>query len=262
MRIGSLTSLAVGQIILGSSVVCATLGFTTQRAAISHVKSATVLQPVLVSIEGNIGAGKTTLLKDLRTRNPDWIYIDEPVDSWSSIRNEEGESMLEVFYKDRRRWSYTFQNCALLTRHQYIESAVTNAKMTGRVGKQIFLTERCLDTDYHVFTKMLKEEGSIDKLELDLYIRWLNQLKSTATPLSAIVHVNTVPSVCAERIRQRSRGGESAISMDYLCNLDAHQSKWVDSAELPVFRTNLAEVQPVERFIQSLAREEEESFGL
>ena len=49
---------------------------------------------------------------------------------------------------------------------------------------------------------MLKEEGSIDKLELDLYIRWLNQLKATATPLSAIVHVNTPPSICAERIKQ------------------------------------------------------------
>jgi deoxyadenosine/deoxycytidine kinase len=99
---------------------------------------------------------------------------------------------------------------------------------------------------------MLKEEGSIDKLELDLYIRWLNQLKSVATPLSAIVHVNTIPRVCADRIRQRSRGGEDAISMDYLENLNAHQSKWVDSTTIPVHKTDLTHVKAVVEFIEQL----------
>ena len=59
----------------------------------------------------------------------------------------------------------------------------------------MFFTERCLDTDYHVFTKMLRDENSIDKLELELYERLLNQLKSTATPLSAIIYVNTPPGM-------------------------------------------------------------------
>jgi len=166
--------------------------------------------------------------------------------------------MLEVFYKDRLRWSYTFQNCALLTRFQNIESAVSKARQEGKVGKRVFLTERCLDTDYHVFTKMLKEEGSIDKLELDLYIRWLNQLKATATPLSAIVHVNTPPSICAERIKQRSRGGENAISIDYLENLNMHQTTWVDSTEMPVFKTNLSDVTQVENFIEALTKSVDE----
>lgn len=197
------------------------------------------------------------MLKKLRSSHPEWTFIDEPVDTWSEIKNEKGESMLEVFYKDRNRWSYTFQNCALLTRHQNIETAVAKVRDTGKVGKHIFLTERCLDTDYHVFTKMLKEEGSIDKLELDLYIRWLNQLKSVATPLSAIVHVNTQPKVCAERIRKRSRGGEDAISMDYLENLCAHQSKWVDNTHIPVFKTDLKHVQSVVEFIEGLAQSDQ-----
>jgi deoxyadenosine/deoxycytidine kinase len=188
--------------------------------------------PILVSIEGNIGAGKSTLLKTLRERNADWIFIDEPVSTWSSIRNEADESILEVFYKDRKRWSYTFQNCALLTRYQNIETAVQNAIMVGKVGPQVFLTERCLDTDYHVFTKMLCDEGSIDKMELHLYQRLLDQLKTTATPLNAIVHVNTPPTECAARIRERARSGEGAISLDYLTALDYHQSAWVESTPL------------------------------
>ncbi|KAJ1413067.1 P-loop containing nucleoside triphosphate hydrolase protein, partial [Ochromonadaceae sp. CCMP2298] len=179
--------------------------------------------PILVSIEGNIGAGKSTLLKTLRETHSEWTFIDEPVSTWSTIRNEQDESILEVFYKDRKRWSYTFQNCALLTRYQNIENAVRDASIMGKVGPQVFLTERCLDTDYHVFTKMLCDEGSIDKMELHLYHRLLSQLKSTATPLSAIVHVNTSPEECATRIRERARSGEDAISLDYLQSLDKHQ---------------------------------------
>jgi deoxyadenosine/deoxycytidine kinase len=210
-----------------------------------------VLHPVLVSIEGNIGSGKSTLLKNLRLRNPEWTFIDEPVDTWSKIRNDEGNSMLEVFYKDRKRWSYTFQNCALLTRHQYIEAAVKDKKKLA-VGKHVFLTERCLDTDFHVFTKMLRAEGSIDKLELDLYLRLLNQLKSTATPLSAIIHVNTPPLLCAERIKMRLRSGEDSISMDYLTALDQRQSEWIASETLPTLVTDVSDITHVEDFIRSL----------
>ena len=253
----SLTTLAISNLLIQGSSAFSTIGLTSQKASISFSKPS-VLTPILVSIEGNIGAGKTTLLKKLKKSHPEWVYIDEPVDTWSEIKNEKGESMLEVFYKDRLRWSYTFQNCALLTRHQNIESSVIKARDSGKVGRQIFLTERCLDTDYHVFTKMLKEEGSIDKLELDLYIRWLNQLKSVATPLSAIVHVNTIPKICSERIKKRSRGGEEGISMSYLENLSKHQSVWVDSTTIPVFKTDLQHTQPVVEFIESLTLPQKE----
>lgn len=215
-----------------------------------------IFEPVLVSIEGNIGSGKTTLLKTLRARNPDWTFIDEPVDTWASIKNDEGEGILEVFYKDRKRWSYTFQNCALLTRHQFIEAAVQNARsVSTEAGRHVFLTERCLDTDFHVFTKMLRAEGSIDALELELYLRLLRQLKSTATPLSAIVHVNTAPEVCKERIRQRSRAGEEAISLAYLKQLDERQCAWIGTESLPTMVTDAAEaadVAQVEAFVRSL----------
>ena len=99
------------------------LGGQGRRSLTTKVERSTP-QPLLVSIEGNIGAGKSTLLDKLRSENPNWIVINEPVGVWSSFRNDANENMLEVFYKDRKRWSYTFQNCALLTRFQNIESAI------------------------------------------------------------------------------------------------------------------------------------------
>lgn len=242
-------------------------------------------QPILVSIEGNIGAGKTTLLKQLQERHPEWISIDEPVDTWSNLKNEHGESILEIFYKDRRRWSYTFQNCALLTRFQNIENAVNKVRLhynqtisaefvsnksaatldkfvsesnkifiPPKSGKVIFLTERCLDTDYHVFTRMLQEDGSIDALEIELYERLLKQLKASATKLSAIVHVNTEPDICVQRIKQRGRTGEEGISMDYLNMLDRYQTAWVNSTSIPTLVTDVSNFTMVEKFIEDLGK--------
>lgn len=190
-------------------------------------------------MEGNIGAGKSTILRCLRDRHPEWTFIDEPVDIWTSLKLDIGESLLEAFYKDRKRWSYTFQNCALLTRYQMIQNAVFDIAKKGTVksSSHIFLTERCLETDHQVFTKMLRADGSLDGLEVALYDMLLSQLKQTAIPVSAIVHVDTPPPVCYERIKQRSRGGEEGIPLDYLESLNKYQCEWVDHAGIPIIKT-------------------------
>jgi deoxyadenosine/deoxycytidine kinase len=64
--------------------------------------------PIVISLDGNIGAGKTTLLKACEGIEGCTI-VHEPVASWLQMKNEHGESLLELFYKDKRRWGYTFQ---------------------------------------------------------------------------------------------------------------------------------------------------------
>lgn len=196
--------------------------------------------PFLVSIEGNIGAGKSTLLAELRRLHPDWHFIDEPLDTWTSLRNEKNQSLLEIFYEDKQRWSYSFQNCALLSRFQLIENAIreNSHQPPGLKKRKVFVTERCLDTDDQVFAKMLKDDGLLDKLEHELYSKWLKLLKNEcqATPLSAIIYVDTDPDLCASRIQSRGRQGESGIPLEYLRSLDKYQRQWVDSTHVPVIR--------------------------
>jgi deoxycitidine kinase len=240
-------------------------------------------KPILVSIEGNIGAGKSTLLSSLRAENPSWVFIEEPVGVWGQLKNEDGVGLLELFYSDRKRWSYTFQNCALLTRFQNIEAAIaekqandvadavarfkaatsTSSTVSDQTiqsflpTKQVYVTERCLDTDYEVFTTMLRAEGSIDKLEWDLYMRWFAQLKLSATKLSGIVWMDTPPYVCADRIRARGRSGEESIPLEYLDKLDECQRKWILREDAPHVRTNnndmVQEIRRVQDFINQLA---------
>ena len=45
----------------------------------------------IISIEGNIGSGKSTLLNKLREHfkeNEDVVFLKEPVDEWSKIKDE------------------------------------------------------------------------------------------------------------------------------------------------------------------------------
>ena len=190
--------------------------------------------PVLVSLEGSIGSGKSTLINALKERHPDWHFIDEPVGTWQALKNEAGEDLLQVFYKDIKRYSYTFQNCALLSRAINIQKKIEAWRAGGALGSCVFVTERCLETDYHVFAQMLRDDGMLDAMEWDLYKMWYSYIKETSTPLTGIVYVNTPPTICAERIIQRGRTGEDKISAEYLANLDKYQRAWLANEKAPI----------------------------
>ena len=169
---------------------------------------------ILVSLEGNIGSGKSTLLQKLKEAEPSWIFVDEPVDSWMSIKNKDGENLLEAFYKDKKRWSYTFQNAAVLTRGMMIKEAIENAK--NSTEPVIILMERCIETDRRVFATMLEEDGLLNGIEWELYNRWYSFLSSMVPPMDAYIWVDVPPTVCAERIVKRNRHGEESAPWNLL----------------------------------------------
>ena len=67
-------------------------------------------------IEGNIGTGKSTFLSMIETLFPENQVIYEPIDIWSSFTDEYGNSILDYFYKDQKRYAYTFQSLAFISR--------------------------------------------------------------------------------------------------------------------------------------------------
>lgn len=196
-------------------------------------------KPILISLEGSIGSGKSTLINSLRERNPGWHFIDEPVSTWQGLKNEAGEDLLQVFYKDIRRYSYTFQNCALLSRAINIQKKIAEWKERAAVNPEealhnVFITERCLETDYHVFAQMLRDDGMMDSMEWDLYKMWYNYILETSTQLTAVVYLYTPPDICADRIKIRARTGEDKIGQTYLENLDKYQRNWLQNETIPI----------------------------
>ena len=215
------------------------------------------MTPILISLEGNIGSGKSTLLRALRAAHPEWHFVDEPVDQWLALKNAAGESLLELFYKDKRRWGYTFQNVALLTR-------VNNLKkvLSGLSGSAVVVMERSIGTDAYVFAKMLHEDGLIDDLEFKIYQMWESSALKDLPPVTGYIHLDTPVTICSERINQRAREGESAIPVEYLDKLDAAHFAWLrgDAQDVPVLRYDTytpkgeSTVKDVEDWIARVAR--------
>jgi deoxyguanosine kinase len=203
----------------------------------------------LISIDGNIGSGKSYLLQKLRQDFPTACFIDEPLDTWTSLINKDGESLLSVFYKDKKRWGYTFQNCALLTRFQNIEECIRR-----NPDKEIFITERSIETDFETFTRMLHDTEEIDELEFSLYLRWYEFVKKTCTPISAMIFVDTDVDLCVERLHKRARKGEESVSKEYLSLLDTYNRKWVDSIkkQTDILLTDSDDVETVISFIKNV----------
>jgi len=192
----------------------------------------TTMDPIVISLDGNIGAGKTTLLNALREVMPEVEVVLEPVGEWLALKGADGRSLLELFYEDKRRWAYTFQNCALLTRLRTLKAALASTK------KHVVITERSVLTDRYVFAEMLRESGDINDIEWQLYMQWYDSFASSLLP-SAIVYLTTDVTLSASRIAGRAREGET-IPLEYLEALEHQHQKWLVTTDLPVIRVSTA----------------------
>lgn len=205
---------------------------------------------IIITLEGNIGSGKSTMLNKIKQQYPNWNIVQEPVDIWEQFKTEDGKNLLECFYTDTKRWAYTLQNCAFITRYTTMNNAL---KLSDPTKKNVFIIERSVLTDRYVFAEMLFGSKMLDPLEWKLYTTWFDYfIKSNA--INGIVHITTDFETCKERIIKRGRHGEENISIDYLKSLDEQHHKWLSNTELPVIRitSESEEIKKIEEFINSL----------
>jgi len=182
----------------------------------------------LISIEGNIGSGKTTLLESLHmiyASNSNIIFLKEPVDDWSEIKDSNGITILEKFYGDQDRYSFPFQMMAFISRLSILKKAMSENK------NSIIITERSLCTDKCVFAKMLYDSKHIEDVNYQIYLKWFDEF-SKDFPVDHIIYVRALPETCHERIKTRSRNGESAISLEYLQECHKYHDEFISTNQL------------------------------
>lgn len=115
--------------------------YTPSTVASSDDGSNSNLTYRIVSIEGNIGSGKTTLLSNIKAtlqNRKDIIFLKEPVDEWDTIRDKEGNTMLQKFYGDQEKYSFPFQMMAYITRLNLLRNTIRSHP------NAIIITERSL----------------------------------------------------------------------------------------------------------------------
>ena len=170
---------------------------------------------IIISIDGNIGSGKSTFLNLLKEKYGDFFYFaKEPVEEWLDIN---GVNLLDKFYQDKERWSYTFQNYAYITRILELEKGLKS-------DKNIIITERSVNTDKHIFAKMLTEDNYMSQFELDLYNTWFHYFN---IQVEGQIYIKTTLDNCIHRIQERNRDCETNIEKKYLSSLDKNHENWL-----------------------------------
>ena len=178
----------------------------------------------IVTIEGNIGSGKSTLLEKIVARfetDSRIVFIEEPVREWGEICDEEGTPMLQKFYGDQKTYSFPFQMMAYITRLAKMKTAIRE-----NPDATIFVTERSLYTDKHVFAKMLYDMNNIEHVNYQIYTRWFDNFAEDY-PINKVVYVKANPQTCHERINERSRTGEDSIPIGYLETCHEYHEKMI-----------------------------------
>ena len=192
----------------------------------------------IVSIEGNIGSGKSTLRELLERSslplgsNPEYtlVYVDEPVSEWQTIVDNSGTNIIEKFYANQQEYAFAFQMMAYISRLASLKRAVEQ----NRNNNVIFVCERSIWTDRHVFAQMLHDEGHIENIKFQIYLKWFDEFIKEY-PLDAIIYVTTEPKVCSQRITKRNRQGET-IPLEYLQRCHDYHTTWLQNEKCTIFK--------------------------
>jgi len=190
----------------------------------------------VVSLEGNIASGKSTLLEKLREiykNNPNILFVKEPVDEWEKVKDENGTTMLEKFYENQEKYSFPFQMMAYVSRIKEFRNIINEIKnrllnYPGKKNHFIIISERSLYTDKMVFAKMLYDNKKIEPINYKVYLNWFDTF-SSEFKVDKIIYIKTLPKICNERIKKRSRDGESTIPLDYLESCNTYHEDMLDN---------------------------------
>ena len=191
----------------------------------------------MFSIEGNIGSGKSLLLEKLKSRissesshedpyiqvggiKKKVCFVQEPVDLWSSIKDKDGTDMLTKYYGDQKKYAFSFQMMAYISRLSLLKKAV-------RENYDIIITERSMFTDCNVFAKMLYDDGTIEEVNYIIYKKWFDEFLPELPEVN-VIYIKTDPKVSHDRIKKRDRLGE-VIPIEYLKNCHDYHERWLET---------------------------------
>lgn len=175
--------------------------------------------PKIFFIEGNIASGKTTLVNLLGKYVKNSQVILEPLDVWLNLNDSSGKNILSYFYDDPKRYAYTFQSIAFISRTICMRE-IDNTK------DYVFI-ERSVDSDKNVFAKNCYETGLLSEIEWKLYNLWFDKINTKQIENSITIYLKTSPNSCYERLLSRNRNEENTVSLEYLTQIHYQHEMWL-----------------------------------
>lgn len=206
-----------------------------------------IQKPFIFSVEGNIGTGKSSFLDMIKNNFSNTQILKEPMDKWTRIGTDViaspthnpggspcGNNLLDMFYNDPVRWSYTFQT----------RCSFTKAMQYDHVIDPIVFSERSWLSDRYVFTETLYEMNMMTKIEKEMHNDWFTWLCKKTPPIDAIIYLKASPNVSFDRLINRNRHEEASMNFGYLSIVDKKYNEWLlESSEnkIPVLVIDVEE---------------------
>jgi deoxyadenosine kinase len=196
------------------------------------------LGKVFIGIAGIIGAGKTTLATALGQHLGLDVHY-EPV-----IDNE----YLDDFYRETKKYAFAMQIYLLNRRFQQHQEIIWR----GRGGVQ----DRTIYEDA-IFAKTLRDMDLMDERDYETYVNLFRNLSNFMCRPNFIIYLDVTPEKSLARIRERSRGCETGVSLEYLTQLYEGYEEFLQEIGrlIPVLRVQWNEFWDVQPLAEAITRE-------
>ncbi len=163
---------------------------------------------MVIIIDGVVGAGKSTLAEKVSSK------LNIPV--FYELQNEETNTLLEEFYKDKKRWAFTLQIHFLNERFRMIKEIHKNGG--GILDRSIF--------GDRIFASMLHEDGYMTTEEFNTYSSLLNNMLEHSKNPTLLVYIDCDLETAVERIGVRGRQMEQSVDEVYWKRLNEKYTNW------------------------------------
>ncbi|OGO17233.1 MAG: deoxynucleoside kinase [Chloroflexi bacterium RBG_16_48_8] len=176
-----------------------------------------------VLVAGNISSGKTSLTERLGNRLGWETAYESVVDN----------PYLADFYADMKAWSFHLQIFFLGHRaEQHLALARSSSPA---------IIDRSIYEDAEIFSRALVKLGNMSERDYKTYRAIFDQVVQNLPVPDLLIYLKAPISVLLERIRNRGREMEVAISRDYLQLLEEFYEKWMadfDTCPVLTIRTD------------------------
>jgi deoxyadenosine/deoxycytidine kinase len=166
--------------------------------------------PVII-VDGVVGAGKSTLSEKISKG------LDIPV--YYELNNPTTTKLLESFYKDKSRWSFTLQIHFLNERFKMIKDIHKNGG--GILDRSIF--------GDRIFAEMLNEDGYMTDEEFETYTTLLDNMLEHAMEPRLLVYIDCDLDTAMSRIQKRGRQMEQSVENNYWNRLNEKYTDWYNN---------------------------------
>lgn len=174
----------------------------------------------MIAVDGVVGVGKSTLM-DILVKERNLTPFEEPV-----MNNP----ILDKFYYDRKRYSFSLQVFFLNERFRHIKTA---SSVRGAV------LDRSIYGDL-IFAKMLKDGGDMTEEEFNIYLDLFHNMIEHCKPPKLMVYLEVSPEEAIRRITKRGRDFELATEMEYWVNLNNEYTEYFKQYDhSPVLKINV-----------------------